>query len=1057
MRLALALLIPLLLGAAEVPAKPVGLNAKLEALKFRCIGPYRGGRAVAGTGVPRQPLTYYFGATGGGVWKTTDGGISWSALGEREFSTGSVGSIAVAESDPNVVYVGTGESPIRANASRGDGIYRSTDAGKSWSHLGLEATRQISRVRVHPRNPDLVYVAALGRISGPNPERGIYRSGDGGKTWKRILFVDGQTGASDLAMDPTNPRILYAAFWQVVRKPWELVSGGPGSGLYRSEDGGDSWTRLGEGLPAGTLGRIGVAASAAKPGLVFALIEHAKLGGLYRSDDGGGKWVHINDEHKLRQRPWYYSWLTLDPKNPDVLWIPNIMLHKSIDGGRSFAAVPVAHGDCHDAWIDPEDSQRMIMVDDGGATITTNGGRTWSTQNNQPTAQFYRVATDDRFPYWVYGSQQDNSSVGIPSAVPGRGIGPSDWHPVGGGESGWIAPKISDPEVVFAGEYGGQLTRYDHRTRQTRAIMPWPELQDGREAKQFRYRWNWNAPVLLSRHDGKTLYHASNVLLRSRDEGATWEEASPDLTRNDKAKQGKSGGPVTTDVTGAEAYCTIFALAESPLEPGLLWVGSDDGLLHLTRDDGKTWELVTPKGLPEWSQINALEASPHAKGAAYLAATRYKLDDDRPYIFRTRDHGKSWTSAVKGLPPDAFVRVVREDPARRGLLYAGTESGLFVSFDDGENWESLRLNLPAVPITDLQVKGSDLVVATQGRAFWILDDLTALRSWTPAVAASEAHLFAPRPTVRQQIEKPDEEMDGLFHDTGANPPEGAVIDFWLKEKPATAVLEFRSGDTLLRRFTTRKPENEGDLKAHLERVEREKEFLDKPMELKAGLNRVGWDLRILRPSLVPKAVFNEGERNPPKVAPGTYSVQLKVGGSVQKRDFEVKPHPGVMVAAEDLRAQFALLKNIRDQLSALHLTVLKSRDVRSQAKEAGERAVRLGKGGAIGAAAKALEGRLLSIEDLLTNPEIKAEEDDLNYEPKLDHDFVFLAGVVASADAAPTKSSAAYYALLKGKAEEAIQAYEKVAGAELKAFNELLLREGMPTILVAPRVDSELP
>ncbi|HSS45501.1 MAG TPA: glycosyl hydrolase, partial [Thermoanaerobaculia bacterium] len=590
----------------------------------------------------------------------------------------------------------------------------------------------------------------------------------------------------------------------------------------------------------------------ARPGRVWAFVEAKQKGGLYLSDDYGGKWKHVNDEHKIRQRAWYYTWVYPDPKNPDTVYLPNVEMHKSTDAGKTFSSMSVPHGDNHDLWIDPDDGNRMILGNDGGATITFNGGRTWSAQDNQPTAQFYRVAVDNRFPYWVYGSQQDNSNVCIPSGVPGDGIGESDWHSVGGGESGWIAPDPKNPDIVYAGEYGGQITRYDHKTKQTRQIMCWPQLADGHATRDLKYRFQWNAPILISPNDPRVLYHASQILMRSRDGGETWEEASPDLTRNDISKQGKSGGPITTDITGVEVYDTIFALAESPLEPGVIWAGSDDGLVHVTRDNGKSWPDVTPKGIPEWIQINSIEASPREKGAAYIAATKYKLDDFHPYLFRTKDYGKTWTKITNGIPEDTFTRVVREDPVRPGLLYAGTETGLYISFDDGGNWKPFQRNLPATPITDLAVKNGDLVVATQGRGFWILDDLTPLRVWKDEIAQSAAFLFPTRPSVRMQVEKPDEE-EGPRRPVGQNMPEGVIVSYWLKEKPKEKELvkiEVFDGDKLLRSLSNEKKEKQGDLKHQAEKEEEDKDK-DKPLEPKAGVNRYVWDMRTLRPTLVP--------------------------------------------------------------------------------------------------------------------------------------------------------------------------------------------------------------
>ena len=1039
--------------AATTPSP--SLSDRFDGMRFRTIGPYRGGRSAAVAGVRHQPNVFYFGGTGGGVWKTTDGGSNWEAVSDKDVKTGSVGAIAIAESDPNVVYVGTGESPIRGNVSHGDGVYKSTDGGRSWKNVGLGATRQIARIRVHPTNPDLVYVAAQGHPWAPNPDRGVYRSEDGGKTWKRILFVDDQTGACDLSMDPGNPRTLYAAFWQVVRKPWDLVSGGPGSSLYKTTDGGETWKKLTEGLPKETWGRVGVAASGAKAGLVWAIVEAKDKGGLYKSEDWGEKWTHVNDEHKLRERAWYYSWVYADPKNADTLYLPNVEFHRSTDGGKTFTEPYVPHGDNHDFWIDPDDPQRWIVGNDGGATITFNGGWSWSTQDNQPTAQFYRVATDDRFPYWVYGSQQDNSNVAIPSAVPGDGISECEWHAAGGGESGWMAPNWKDPDVVYAGEYGGQITRYDHRTRQARNIMAWPQLADGHATKDLKYRFQWNAPILLSRHDPKVLYHASQILLRTRDEGETWEEVSPDLTRNDGAKQGRSGGPISSDITGVEVYDTIFAISESPKEKGILWVGSDDGLVHVTRDDAKTWQNVTPKGIPEWIQINAIDASPQDAASAYVAATMYRLDDFRPYLYKTHDFGKTWTAIVNGIPDGAFTRVVREDPARKGLLYAGTETGLYVSFDDGTSWQPFQRNLPVTPITDLAVKDGDLVVATQGRGFWILDDLTPLRQWGGEVAGARAHLFPPRPTVRIPVERPEPEATHAPPAVGENMPEGVVLYYWLAAAPATGEtvrLEIFDGDTPLRKLSNEKKEPEGSLKEQAARKDAEPKDRDKPLEPKAGVNRYVWDMRVLRPTLAPRAVFNEGTKAPPKVAPGTYTAKLTVGSESSTQKFEVRPHPAGYATAADLKAQYDLLAAIRDRLSETHVAVLKIRDVRAHAKEVADRAARQGKGGDLSARAKALGERLSAIEEKLTNPRIQADEDDLNYEPKLDHDFTNLAGIVATADAKPTAGSVKYYELLKGRLAEITRELDGVLAKDLAEFNASVEAAKLPPVAPAPAI-----
>ncbi|HET7226353.1 MAG TPA: glycosyl hydrolase [Candidatus Eisenbacteria bacterium] len=1048
--LAVLLLLPWA-AFADAPKPPVTLNDRMAGMQFRCIGPYRGGRVTAVTGVRHQPLTFYMGATGGGVWKTTDGGSNWEVLSDKDFGTGSIGAIAVAESDPNVVYVGTGEAPIRGNLSAGDGVYRTVDGGRNWKNVGLKDAGQISRIRVDPHDPDVAYVAVQGHAWAPNATRGVYRTTDGGKTWKRVLFVDDHTGASDLSMDPNNPRILYAAFWQVIRRPWELVSGGTAGGLWRSFDGGDTWTKMKEGLPDSLVGKCGIAASGAKPGRVYAFVEAAR-GGVFRSEDYGNTWAWVNDSHGVRERAWYYAWLYPDPKDPDLLYIPSVDMWRSSDGGRSFGQMQVPHGDNHDWWIDPDDPNRMILGNDGGATITYNGGRTWSTQGNQPTAQFYRVITDQRDPYWVYGAQQDNSTVAIPSATSGGGIGAGDWRETGGGESGWIAPYPHVGDIAFAGGYGGYIGRYNARTREERDVTPWPQLASGRATSELKYRFQWNAPIVMSMHDSTTLWFASQVLHESHDEGQTWKVISPDLTRNDKAKQGFSGGPITRDITGVEVYGTIFALAESPVKPGVLWAGSDDGLVHVTKDGGAHWDNVTPRGLPTWIQINAIDASAHDPATAYVAATMYKFDDDRPYLYRTHDYGRSWTRIVDGLPADEFTRVVREDPARKGLLYAGTERGLYVSLDDGAHWTKFQRNLPHVPVADLCVHGSDLVVATQGRSFWILDDLTPLRGWDEPLARTDVKLFEPRVAERREG---GQRFGREIRNEGQNAPNGVIVNYWLREAPGphdTVTVEFLDGDRLLRRYSSAKPPRPADLKEQAMQEERGRNR-DKPLEVKAGMNRLVWDMRILRPTLVPKAVFNDGLTIPPKVGAGDYTVRLRVGGHAYTTTAHVAPRPGSMATAQDLREQFELLAKLRDDLSQCHTDVLRIRDLKQQIMDTAGRAERLGHDGGVPARAKALTVKLDALEHELTNPDIQADEDDLNYPPRLDHEIAQLTAVVASADARPTAPSVEYYAIVKKQLEEVESRIKSLETGEIAEFNKTLDTEGIPRIAAAPKIE----
>ncbi|MCU1246669.1 MAG: glycosyl hydrolase, partial [Acidobacteria bacterium] len=727
----------------STPAKPTLDAAAFKAMQWREVGPFRGGRADAGEGIAGQPNVYYFGSTGGGVWKTLDSGVSWKNVSDGFFG-GSIGSVAVAPSDPNVVYVGGGEVTVRGNVSPGMGAWKSTDAGKSWTHIGLDDGQQIPRIRVHPTNPDLVYAAVLGHAFGPNEMRGIYRSRDGGKNWERVLFANRDAGAVDLAMDPTNPRILYASTWRFRRMPYGFESGGEGSAVWKSTDAGDSWKEISrnKGMPKAPLGISGISVSRSNPQNVYAIIESA-TGGVFRSRDGGETWTKTNEERELRQRAWYYSRIYADPADEDTVYVVNVRFHRSKDGGKTFAAIRTPHGDNHDLWIAPNDPLRMIECNDGGATISTDGGVSWSTQDNQPTAQFYRVSTDNDFPYRLLAGQQDNSALRIRHRSTGGGIGIRDWEETSGGESGYIVADPTNPDIVYGGSYNGLLVMNNHRTGESRDVNPWPDIPMGWGAAELKHRFQWNFPIFFSPNDPKKLYAASQYLMQSTDGGSSWKVISPDLTRNDKSKQQPAGGPITKDNTSVEYYDTIFYAAESKLEPGLLWAGSDDGLVHVSRDGGANWEDATPKGIPEWIMINAIDPSPWEKGGAYVAATMYKSDDFRPYLYKTSDYGKSWTKIVDGIPAGEFTRVVRADPKRRGQLYAGTERGMYVSFDDGGRWQPLQYKLPIVPITDLLIRDDSLIAATQGRAFWMLDDLQPIRQLTAEVAAEPVHLFTP--------------------------------------------------------------------------------------------------------------------------------------------------------------------------------------------------------------------------------------------------------------------------------------------------------------------------
>ena len=1052
----------------------------LKLLQWRSIGPFRGGRVTAVAGVPSQPFVYYFGATGGGVWKTTDGGANWEAISDGSvFGTGSVGAIGICEADPNVIYVGMGESPVRGNVSHGDGVYKSMDAGKTWKRVGLEDTRQIGRVRVHPRNPDIVYVAALGHLFGPNEQRGVFRSKDGGKTWEKILYRGNKAGAIDLTFDPTNANILYAGFWEVLRTPWSLESGGAGGGLFKSTDGGDTWTEItrNPGLPRGLVGKVGITVSPANPERVWAIVE-AEDGGVFRSDNGGKNWIKTNEQRNLRQRAWYYTRIYADTQNADTVYVLNTGFYKSNDGGRTFAPISVPHGDNHDLWIAPNDASRMINSNDGGANVSFNGGRTWSEQD-QATAQFYRVALDRDFPYNIYGAQQDNSTVRIASRTNDFGITERDWWDVGGGESGWIAPSPKDSNIVYAGSYGGLITRYDHRTGQQRNITVWPDNPMGAGAEAMKYRFQWNFPILFSPHETSpagTLYAAGNILFKSTNEGQSWTAISPDLTRNDKLKQGSSGGPITKDNTSVEYYNTIFTVSESPVKAGIIWAGSDDGLVHVTRDGGGKWDNVTPKGIPEWIQINSIEASPNNAGTAYVAATMYKLDDFRPYLYKTNDYGKSWKKITNGIPDTAFTRVIREDPNRRGLLYAGTETGIYVSFNDGESWQSLQHNLPIVPITDLALhKGEkDLVAATQGRSFWVIDDLSVLHQVTDAGAntgAMETRLFKPEDPYR---------MGGggfplpATATIGSNPPGGAVIYYYLKSKPATdVVLEFldANGKTI-RSFTAKAPVPQPSPVPGSAPVQTPPEQPQAPsgeessffaggtggvprVTTEVGLNRFIWDMRHADAVRFPGMIMWAGNVTGPRIMPGRYQVRLTADGKTHTETFELRKDPRLATTDPDFAKQLDLQLKIRDKLTESHNAIISIREARKQIDDLLKRVQGQPNFKAISDAAKSLNQKMTAVEEALYQTKNQSSQDPLNYPIRLNNKLAALGGVVASADAAPTEQSYAVYEDLTGKINAQLQNLEAVMKSDLPAFNGLVREQNIPAVIVKPPATQE--
>ncbi len=924
-QIAILIFVMVSLPGQAAAVEPVYDPQLYQNLEWRNIGPHRGGRVTAVAGHVDQTFTFYMGATGGGVWKTKNGGVTWKNISDGYFNTGTIGGIAVAASDSNVIYVGTGESPIRGvTTSHGDGVYKSTDAGKTWKHIGLELTRQIAKVVIHPYDADIVYVAAQGSPWAATDERGIYRSTDGGMNWQRVLFVDKNTGASFLTLDPNNPRVLYASMWDHRRKPWTVTSGGPGSGLYKTTDGGDSWVELTNGLPA-LMGNTAAAVSPANPDRVYAMIE-AEEGGVFRSDDAGETWKRVNSDNGIRDRGWYYTHIFADPQDENTVYVLANSTVKSTDGGITFAEIQVPHGDTHDFWINPEHTNWMIHGNDGGANISYDGGQSWSTNMNQPTAQLYRVITDNLFPYNLYAGQQDNSTVRIPSRTLDSGIGQADWGPVAGGESAQIGFDADNPVLIYGSSILGTITVINEMTGERRSIEAYPYFSGFRPIRELSLRFNWNAPVVVSTHDSSVVYHAANKVLRSTDQGQSWDAISPDLTRNEVAKQGTTGGPISIEGAGGEHYGTILYLAESPHDASTLWTGSDDGFVFITQDGGASWQNVTPKDLPE-SQINMIEVSPHDPATAYIAVTRYKFNDFTPHIYKTDDYGKHWKRIVNGIDAEAFVRVVREDPGRKGLLYAGTEAGMYVSFNDGRVWQSLQLNLPRVPITDLRVQDDDLVASTQGRAFWILDDVTPLQQLDEDSANADLHLFKPKPTYHIFAA-------GWGSKPGKNPPNGVVFRYLIKEPSATGnellKLEILNSEgALIRTFTNAAAEEE--IKVLVKGVQGDRP--PPPLPAKAGMNSYVWDFKVERLTPV-NNVIRYVSAEAYRVAPGTYSARLTQNDQSVTQTFAVIPDPRrAPVSAEAWAHQQQLLANIWRDVNDVHQSANRARSITAQIKQ----------------------------------------------------------------------------------------------------------------------------
>jgi photosystem II stability/assembly factor-like uncharacterized protein len=1076
--LALALALGAPAGVRAAAPKPAVDPALFQGMKWREVGPYRGGRVAAVTGLPGDRNTYYFGGTGGGAWKTTDGGRTWKNVSDGFFG-GSIGAVAVSEWDPNVVYVGGGEVTVRGNVAHGDGMWKSTDAGRSWKLVGLVDGRQIVRIRIHPKNPDLVYAAVLGHVFGPNETRGVYRTRDGGDHWERILYVNNRVGAVDLAMDPTNPRVLYASMWNFKRTPYSLESGGPGSGIWKSTDGGDHWTELtrNPGLPKGTIGINSVAVSPSNPDNLYAIVE-ADEGGMFRSRDGGRTWALTSDNRELRQRAWYYSHVYADPKDEEGVYAPNVNFLHSKDGGKTFTKIRVPHGDNHDMWIDPNDPLRMIEGNDGGATISYDGGRTWTSIENQPTAQFYRVSTDTHIPYRILGAQQDNSAVRVLSRGGGPGIGLRDWEPTAGGESGYIVADPKNPDVVFGGSYGGLLTRVNHDTGEFRDLNPWPDNPMGSGAAELKYRFQWNFPILFSPHDPNTLYAAAQVLFKSTDGGQSWAAISPDLTRNEKSRQGSSGGPITQDNTSVEYYGTIFYVAESPLEPGVIWTGSDDGLIHVTRDGGKNWKNVTPKGMPEWIMINQLDASPHDKGSAYVAATMYKSDDNRPYLYKTNDYGATWTRIDAGIDPGHFTRVIRADPARRGLLYAGTERGVYASFDDGAHWQPLQLNLPIVPVHDLTVKDGDLIAATHGRSFWVLDNLAPLRDLAANhdFKGAAAHLFPPAPSYRYTDAGGGDGDSPPPPGLGQNPPSGVVVDYYLKEAPPAdqakeVKLEILTQDgKVIRTFQGKpaekakekkdkdgdgadakdKPKDKAKDEPAADDDEKDKEKEQPKIPTEAGLNRFAWNMTWPGASKFPGMILWTGDPVEPVAVPGKYQARLTAGGQTFTQPFEIRKDPRSAATQEDLEAQFRFLVETRDKLTETHDAIRRIRDVRAQLKDVEKRLAKDAAMKPVVDAAKNLDKKMTEVEEALYQTKNRAPQDPLNYPVRLNDKLNGVAGSVSLGDARPTAQALQVRNDVTAAIDVQLAKLRGVWDTDLAAFNQLAREKGVAAVIVPP-------
>jgi len=1022
----------------------------LEPLEYRSIGPAWGGRVSRAAGIAGNANVYFAATASGGVWRSTNGGTVWEPVFDDQ-PTSSIGSIAIAPSDSNVIYVGSGEANIRGNVAAGNGIYKSVDGGTTWEHVWKQ-DGQIGTMVVHPKDPDIAYAAVLGRAFGPNPNRGIYRTRDGGKSWDLVLSKDQDTGASDVAIDPSNPRILFAGLWQTRRKPWTMTSGGPGSGLYYSKDGGDSWKQLTEGLPDGIWGKVGVAVAPSDGRRIYALIE-AEEGGLFRSDDGGEKWTRISGDRRLRQRAWYYSTITVHPTNPDEVWCPQVPMLRSIDGGKNFTFVKkLHHSDHHDVWFDPTDPKRIIAANDGGVDISLDGGETWYAPP-LPISQFYHVSVDTREPFYVSGALQDIGTAQGPSnALSEEGIDYASWYSVGGGEAGWVVSDPSDPNIVYAGEYMGYISRYDHRTRQAQNISIYPENASGHGGEDLKYRFQWIAPIVVSPHDSRVVYHAANVLFRTDDGGQTWQAISPDLTRDDKSKQKWSGGPITGDNTGVEVYCTIFAVAESPLKKGLIWVGSDDGLVHLSRDAGQNWESVTANipELPEWGTISMIAASQHKAGRAYLVVDAHRLDNVQPYLYKTEDFGKTWTRLDGSLPRDIYLHAVREDPVVPGLLFVGTEQGVAFSRDDGASWHALRLNLPTVAVHDLQVKRDSLVVGTHGRSVWIFDDLPVLRDWDQQIMESDSHLFEAPRAVRWLYHSGWKGGFGESSSKGKNPPQGALIYYWLKEEPKGEIrIEVIDSEGQLVRVLS---SEELPLTGFSEYVDEEKEMLAKwVLPAEKGVNRAVWNLRWTGAEMIKGGILDFGyPRLGPLALPGQYTLKMRVGEREHTTQLVLEPDPRQQVGEEVLRDQLAFALEVRDAITRLARAVEKIRGIKTQLERHQELLEGESSARSLMQEAQKLLDTLNQLEDRLHNKnaviayDILAQKGGAKLYARLDPISLW----TNSADGAPPQGSRQLFAEQKEEVDQCWNELKQILGGALSDYNRKASEQGLPTVYV---------